>query len=114
MPCIHTTGPANTQRPCKPAHGTPFICQHRGLASASHTVRCAIQWINNVGNPTPDYNAAIGIVYMERAVDPITGYEMVASAHFPICEWHRRQLGYMRTQRWKYTPLAQYVPPEEP
>lgn len=114
MPCIHTTGPANIQRACKPTRENPTICAHRGLAHGSHIVRCAIQWIDEVGCPTPDYNEAIGIVYMEREVDPITGYEMPESDHFPICEEHKRKLDQMRTRRWKYIPLAQYAPPEDP
>lgn len=112
MPCIHTIGPSDSQRPCKPTAENPFVCAHTGPSGHTHSVKCAIQWIDEIGNPTPDYNEAIGVCYIESYTD---GYERTwpEGRHFPICSEHAKRFDTRREQmsraHWKLIPLAQYA-----
>lgn len=54
-------------------------------------MRCRIQWIDKHGRPTPDENAAIGVVWREsyeyvNSVGTIVRFN--ETEKFPICEEH--------------------------
>jgi hypothetical protein len=121
MPCIHTYGPKHEQRACRPGKENPFLCEHRGLSGPDHHVKCAIQWIDSVGNPTPDYNDAIGVCYTEAYIEITRMGNAIhheRSIDYPICAEHAKQFETYPTREklinahWKFVPLAQYSPPE--
>lgn len=55
---------------------------------------CAIEWIDRVGNPTPDDNPAVGLACLDQKTT--SGYDMpTQTREFPVCEHHAKQIkGY--------------------
>ena len=56
-------------------------------------MRCTIQWVDENGDPTPDDNEAVGIVYIkehtkESRYYPTGHYHFPQSRAYPICEKH--------------------------
>lgn len=118
MPCLNTYGPNNEMRTCEPDPDNPNLCKRTALTGARHNLKCAIQWIDESGNPTPDYNDAIGMCWVTAHDHPSHTGHCPESAHHPICAEHAKQFETYPTREklinshWKFVPLAQYTPPE--
>ena len=77
-------------------------------------MRCRIQWVDIQGNPTPDQNEAIGLVWVQAHIEQLAhehggsrlGWHAVPeSKHFPICADHARQLGTAGMHWWQFEAL---------
>lgn len=70
---------------------------------AKNKKKCAIQWIDKSGKPTPDENDAIGYVYVEKHEYILHGEVKVRkrSESFPICANHVLRLPIAH---WKFYP----------
>jgi len=72
--------------------------------------RCAIQWVDANGKPTPDTNLAIGCVRREAYRHPyagaVNGYiEYTESEWYPICAEHAKRLGDGGMHHWEFRGL---------
>lgn len=69
----------------------------------NEVLKCACQWIDSKGEPTPDHNDAIAMAVCYDPSDfgggPIHGEK--GSEPFPICEEHASQ----KSKWWKLLPL---------
>lgn len=68
---------------------------------------CKIQWIDDYGQPTPDSNPAIGRVMLPERIAQISGrgIKLDASAWFPICADHAKQLTDPDMYQWIFEPI---------
>lgn len=72
---------------------------------------CEIQWTDTDGQPTPDTNPAIGMVWMiahQCIRDDLTHYWVPQSKEFAICADHAKRLPRLNHQYpiWCYRPLC--------
>lgn len=76
-------------------------------------MKCAIQWINKTGSPTPDTNEAIQLV-RRVAYDSTYGAAVGGVIHyeqtewFPICAEHSKRLSDPDMKHWETSPLIGY------
>jgi hypothetical protein len=67
-------------------------------------MQCEIQWIDPMGNPTPDTNEAIGRV---RTIDRVVqidgrGVKVTGSQWFNICACHATRLNGAGMHIWQF------------
>lgn len=68
--------------------------------------KCKIQWIDEKGNPTPDDNPAIGVVWLPKRHEWIAGrrLEFPETEHYPICAEHAKELSKPDMHQWQFAP----------
>ena len=65
--------------------------------------KCAIKWVDEQGNATPDENESIGSVMLPDRVIQLSdgrGVKVEASSWFPICAAHAKQLTAPGMEQW--------------
>lgn len=71
---------------------------------------CAIQWVDEQGNATPDSNPAVGRAYMAARVVQFShgGVRMDESTHYPICAEHRARMiaEGLESEHWHFEPIG--------
>ena len=73
------------------------------------TCKCAIQWVDNNGRPTPDNNNAIGYAYHVAYTYHFpsgNSCHIEASQRYPICAAHAEQLNARGMEHWRFDPLS--------
>lgn len=108
MPCLSTYGPNHEMRVCEPDRDNPDRCKYIALTGAMHKLKCAIQWVGEDGNPTPDYNDAIGIVHMPAHTETTRAGNTIhyeRSRDWPICAEHAKHLSERGMHIWKFRSL---------
>ena len=80
------------------------------VPTPQHAV-CAISWVDDKGNPTPDTNESVGYCYLEAHTSEVTGawygkFYHERSDNFPICEAHRQQITGHAMRHWVFVPWA--------
>ena len=73
-------------------------------------MKCAIQWDDSHGKPTPDTNEAIGYVYREAyrliVPDAVNGHiDYERTEDFPICSEHTKRLNQPDMHHWHFMPF---------
>jgi hypothetical protein len=69
---------------------------------------CKIRWINDSGEPTPDDNPAIGVVWLPARSQWLHGKHLMFSEteRFPICAEHAKQLARPDMSEWRFEPFT--------
>jgi hypothetical protein len=72
------------------------------------SVACKIQWIDKLGNPTPDSATAVGYVRREAFIEVLSHrtVQYQETEWFPICAFHKERLTEPSMHHWSFKPLS--------